>query len=290
VNRPIVGIVPAAGQGCRLFPLRYPKELLPIVYSPSADGKAARPMLVIEHSLNAMRTAGVRKCLVIVTESKFEILRYLGDGASFGVHIAYCNQVNSVGLAEAVDAPFQWLEQEHVCLALPDTVFQPLNALRIVCDTLLERNADLVLGVFPSDQQAHLAPVHFGSDGRVLEVFEKPTACAIQNTWGVASWSPRFTRFLHCWLKDRPSSLSGRSLSDAFNDAIAEGLHVYAEMFPRGQYVDLGTAENLGSLVLPDPPVVRDVAKRESLPVTLVADSQKLGRETLRQASEIENQ
>ena len=33
-----VGVLPAAGRGSRLAPLRYPKELLPITYEPAPGG------------------------------------------------------------------------------------------------------------------------------------------------------------------------------------------------------------------------------------------------------------
>src|SRR5437660_7533857 len=125
VKPTFIGILPAAGLGSRLRPLRSPKELLPIAFLRDPITGAVRPMLAAEYSLQAMRGAGVRRCVMVVSDRKPELLRYFGDGTDAGLSIAYVNQPEPLGLASAIDAAFEWSGECHVCLALPDTVFSP---------------------------------------------------------------------------------------------------------------------------------------------------------------------
>ncbi len=244
-----IGILPAAGRARRLHPFRYPKELLPIAFAPEGNGTGARPIPVAEYSLRAFGLAGVGQCLFVIADWKTELLRYFGDGSDLGIHIAYLNQKEANGLADAVDLGFEWLRGDNVCLALPDTVFRPINAVESICRQLLTRGSDLVLGVFPADQPQHLGPVRIGADGRVIEVQDKPTRTDLMNTWGIAAWSATFTQFLHDALSSRNDDRY-RPIGHFFNLAVIDGLKVHAVFFEDGQYVDVGVADGIGSLVL----------------------------------------
>jgi glucose-1-phosphate thymidylyltransferase len=202
-------------------------------------------MLAAEYSLQAMHEAGVRRCLMVVSDRKPEILRYFGDGADAGLSIAYVNQPEPLGLASAIDAAYEWVAGSHVCLALPDTVFSPREALSLVNDALVRSAADLVLGVFPTADPQQLGPVRIGAGDHVVEVLEKPALTDLRNTWGIAAWTPRFSQFLH-----RPTAeLRHLSVGHVFNDAVRQGLDVRAVSFESGSYADLGTGESLAAMI-----------------------------------------
>jgi len=240
-----IGILPAAGLGSRLHPLRYPKELIPIAFVTDPLTMTMRPMLAVEHSLRSMSQAGVNRCIVVISDRKPEMLRYLGNGADAGLSIAYVSQPEPLGLASAVDAAFEWTVDSNVCLALPDTVFLPSMALSTVNKTLVQYKADLVLGVFPTSNPQQLGPVRIGIEESVLEVLEKPDMTDLYNTWGIAAWTPQFSKFLH-----RPTAeLRTLSISHVFNDAVKQGFNVRAVYFEGGSYSDLGTLENLAALM-----------------------------------------
>ena len=203
-------------------------------------------MLAAEFSLSAMRTAGVRRCVMIIADRKTELVRYFSNGAHVGVSIAYVDQPEPLGLAAAIDSAFDWVTDCGVCLALPDTIFSPRDALARVVEMLVDRDADVVLGVFPTSEPQRLAPVRIGPDDRVLEVLEKPASSELGNTWGVAAWTATFSEFLH----SSASRLRDRSISHVFDDAVKQGLDVRAVWFPEGRYLDLGTVDNLAALVL----------------------------------------
>ncbi|MDP9266865.1 MAG: sugar phosphate nucleotidyltransferase [Acidobacteriota bacterium] len=249
MRRQFVGIVPAAGLGMRLRPFRYPKELLPVLFTPESANNSdtsTRPMLAAEYSLLAMQGAGIHRVLVIVADWKLEIVRCLGSGKALGVELAYINQEEPRGLADAVNSSFAWIIDESVCLCLPDSVFQPVTAVKSLCSYIDETKADLALGVFPTTEPQHLGPVSFAADGAVEEVLEKPVSGTLRNTWGIAVWRPRFSRFLN-------DTLAGDccceiSLGEVFNRAVKAGLDVRALYFPDGRYLDIGRMNTLTSL------------------------------------------
>jgi len=252
----IVGILPAAGMASRLRPLRYPKELLPIVFALDRSSGRARPVVAAEYSLTAMREAGIEKCIVIVNENKTEILKYFGSGAELGMKLVYAVQSKPTGLPQAIRAAQEWLGADYVCLTLPDTVFRPRRAVGQICEELRSSSGDLVLGVFPTAEPQNLGPVRVAADGRVVEVQDKPPATDLLNTWGMAVWKPRFTALLDQtvarWEAEQGPATE-RPLGEIFNDAIHAGLNVRAVCFEDGAFLDVGKPEGLSAIVLEGP-------------------------------------
>jgi len=150
-----VGILPAAGTGTRLRPLRSPKELLPILYVEVQDGTGLQPIAAAEFALAGMYLAEIRQCFVIVSDAKPEIARYLGDGRERDMALAYLMQTAPLGLADAIDTAFPWVGDRYCCLALPDAVFNPPDALGRICRELVDSAADIVLGVSRSPIRAN---------------------------------------------------------------------------------------------------------------------------------------
>lgn len=245
----IVGIIPASGIGSRLHSFSYPKELLPVFFISSINKNKAYPMVAAEYSIFAMQFAKIKSLLITISERKTEIARYFGDGSNWDMNIAYLQQVKPLGLPHAINLGFEWVTNNYVCLALPDTIFYPFNAIKMICKDILDRQVDIVLGVFPTSKPEQLGPVNFNADGTVLEVLDKPTNSSIHNTWGIAVWSPIFSQFLRNFLE---ASIENRErpLGYIFNLALENGLKVKAHFFESGSYYDLGTTEGLASLLL----------------------------------------
>jgi glucose-1-phosphate thymidylyltransferase len=248
-----VGILPAAGLGARLRPFAYPKELLPIAFT--RESGRLQPMLAIEYSLEAMRLAKISKCFVVIADWKTEIMRLLGSGERAGLDLAYLHREVPRGLADAVASGYPWFGDSHVALSLPDSIYHPRDAMAQVKSAICETGADLVLGVFPVSNPEEFGPVRISSHGKVLEVFEKPSSREIFNTWGIAVWSPRFSRMLNDLVRTGP--LQDSSIGLAFDSAVRQGLQVYAVFFQDGSYIDVGKPENIASLVLPPEPPTR---------------------------------
>jgi glucose-1-phosphate thymidylyltransferase len=237
-----IGIIPAAGLGTRLLPLAYPKELLPITYT-DRDGTIV-PRPVLQASLDQMRRAGVAQCVVVIAEWKLELVRVFGDGAAVGMSLAYVVRGTPRGLADAIVAARPWLGDRDACLALPDTLIAPDDALARVRAERESSGADLVLGVFPTDHPEQLGPVRVASAGRVAEVLDKPAITDLRNTWGIALWSPRFTELLAREVAAAPDDAKP-VLGAVFQRAIATGMSVRAVTFDDGHFVDVGTSAGL---------------------------------------------
>ncbi len=240
----VVGLLPAAGQAMRLRPYRSPKELFPLLLKEAEDPDRALPAPVCRFSLDALRAADAERCVVVISDEKGELVRVLGDGEDFGVPIGYVVQRDPLGLTNVVRCAARWLGDADVLFALPDTVVFPTDALARLHAHRVERGADLALGVFPTDEPERLAPVEI-VDGEVVRIHDKPKVAPVRNTWGVLSWSARFTEFCAEWdanRGDRPGIMS-----DAMEDARRAGFTVSAVEFPDGVFRDVGTPEGLAS-------------------------------------------
>ena len=65
-------------------------------------GRHVRPVPAAALSIEALRLAGVSRCLVVVADWKLELVRVLGDGSDLGLAIAYLHRGVPRGLADAV--------------------------------------------------------------------------------------------------------------------------------------------------------------------------------------------
>lgn len=248
-TRPLVGLLPAAGRGTRLEPYRSPKELLPLMLRHGPDGTEAIPTPVCHLVLRSMRQAGAQRCVVVISNDKQEIPRTLGSGAEVGLTLAYVHQAEPRGLTDVVRCAQPWLEGADVVFGMPDTVVLPDDAVQRLHQRRLEQGADVMLGVFPTDEPERLAPVDVAEGGHVRGVHDKPGHRRWLNTWGVLAWGPAFTSFCCEWERERAAAGRGHEgvISHAMEAARGAGLCVRALEFPAGVFVDLGTPRGLAA-------------------------------------------
>jgi len=259
MDKPFIGLLPAGGRARRLAPLRYPKELLPIsYYRDEAGGMRARA--VAEYAIEAIRLAEVVRVLLVVAPWKMDIVSYVGDGRQFGVDVGYLYQQDARGLPPALDLASPWCHGCHTVFALPDTIFEPRDALRTLRALYLDERADLALAIFPTPEPHRLGPVVL--DGRrVARVLDKPTVPPAANTWAAGIWNDSFTALLHDSARHdgaRHDSArhdgnhaivaeNGREpvLGDVFERAIHEGMRVVGLEFRDGSFTDIGTPDGM---------------------------------------------
>jgi glucose-1-phosphate thymidylyltransferase len=236
-----VGVLPAAGRGSRLAPLRYPKELLPICYEPIA-GAGVQPRAVAEYALAAIASADAERVLLVVAPWKLDVLNYFGDGSHVGMRIGYLYQEQARGLPYALDLARPWTRGDHVVFAMPDTITAPQDALARLRDRYLATGADLALAVFPTAEPERLGPVLLDGE-RVTAVFDKPAHAPVANTWGAAIWSDAFADLLHDGLAALPDDgWDGEPvIGDYFDQAVRQGMKVIGVFCPDGSLEDAGT-------------------------------------------------
>jgi glucose-1-phosphate thymidylyltransferase len=243
----LVGVIPAAGKGSRLAPFPCPKELFPVGYQEySVRGTVERrPKVISQYLFEQMVGAGAKRIFIVLGEDKYDIMRYYGAGRRFDANVAYLYQDVARGMPFALDLVYPWLKGETVVFGMPDTIIEPRDAFARLVEHHRATGADLTLGIFPTDTPWKLSPVKLDDDGRVIYNVDKPRETELRNTWGIGCWGARFTELMHEFLTRVPLEDRETVLSDVFNQALLQKLRVQGVSFDDGQFLDIGTVEDL---------------------------------------------
>ncbi|MCL4458353.1 MAG: sugar phosphate nucleotidyltransferase [Chloroflexi bacterium] len=247
----VVGLIPAAGQGTRLAPFPWYKELFPIGYQDMLVNGCMqrRPKVVGQYLIDNMIRAGVRKIFFILGEGKHDIMRYYGNGQRFGIDIAYLFQEQLTGLPAALDLARNWLTDETVIFGMPDTIIQPANAFIQLLDAHEHGTAAVTLGVFKTNTPAKFGMVEIAPDGMAVGFVDKPAHTSLKYMWGVGCWSRAFTELMGAFLTENPYQGKEIILSDVFQRVVESGLRIQTVRFDEGIYIDVGTPEGLNQAI-----------------------------------------
>ncbi|MBI1877691.1 MAG: dTDP-glucose pyrophosphorylase [Chloroflexi bacterium] len=225
----VIGLLPAGGQATRIAPLPGSKEVYPIGFRVIEDG-SLRPKVVCHYLLEKMRLAGVHKAYIILREGKWDIPAYLGNGSMLDMHLTYLMLGLPFGAPYTLDQAYPFVQDALVAIGFPDVLFQPDDAFVHLLARQAITQAEVVLGLFPSDQ-----PI-------------KPPHTDLRYTWMIAVWTPVFTRFMHDHLAETVASATRQPelfVGDVIQAAIRQGLPIQSVLFPNGQCLDVGLPENL---------------------------------------------
>ncbi|WP_242050658.1 sugar phosphate nucleotidyltransferase [Oculatella sp. FACHB-28] len=255
----VIGLLPAGGQATRIAPLPMSKELYPIGFRRGANG-SLRPKVVCHYLLEKMRQAGVTTAYLVLRPGKWDIPNYFGDGTMLDMHLAYLTVHVPFGVPYTLDQAYPFVQDAVIALGFPDILFQPQDAFAKILARQANGSADVVLGLFPTEQPSKAGMVDFDLSGRVRYVIEKPLQTDLRYMWAIATWTPKFTHFMHEYLKAIASQYSSDSeslteprpelpIGDVIQAAIDQGFRVEAEVFEQGRYLDIGTPENLAQAV-----------------------------------------
>jgi glucose-1-phosphate thymidylyltransferase len=259
--RRIIGLLPAAGQGTRISPLPMSKELFPLGFR-EVKGKAGlRPKVACHYLLEKMHLAGAQEAFLILRPGKWDIPEFLGDGSDLGLRLAYLTVHVPFGVPFSLNQAYPFVREATVVMGFPDILIEPEDAYRQLLQRLDQGNADVVLGLFPTDQPKKVGVVDFDeTTGQVSGIYEKSNFTHLPYMWAIAAWQPSFTEFLHQVVTTRQRQLIGEHppqslkempdytelpIGDVIQQAIDAGLRVEAVPFPQGSYLDIGTPENL---------------------------------------------
>jgi len=248
-ERPVVGLLPAAGAGSRLGKLPFSKELLPLKLSTDTSRAGGTPV-AIENAIASLVESDITRQHVIIAPGKRDIPAYLGDGTRIKARISYHVAESSPSVPHSLDTAFEFIEHCDVVLVFPDILFRPRNAISELIAFRADRNVDVTLALVPSNRGDKVDIVSCDENGNVREIAAKPGVKVDGWTWIVASWSPRFTRFLHQYLQQiedrgRPQVARELYVADVLNAAIDGGLTIHGLKFPGGDAIDIGTPDDL---------------------------------------------
>ena len=241
-----VALLPAAGRASRLPGIQTSKELLPI----GRGGQSRRP--VIAHLLTSIRSAGVRHAIVVLRNGKWDIPGYLSTDEWSDMDFTYKVTAGTSGVPETVAIGLRDAGSRNVVFGFPDILYDPRDPFPAMIERLEERNADVVLGLFPTASPHKMDMVKVQDEGVVTRIDIKPEHTDLDLTWILAAWAPRFSRYLADMVENRSARLAelasgsgGTHLGQAFQLAMGDGLVIESVSFTEGRTLDIGTPDDL---------------------------------------------
>jgi glucose-1-phosphate thymidylyltransferase len=247
-TREVVGLIPAGGHATRIAPLPCSKELYPIGFRSAEEGGGAQTKVVSHYLLEKMRFAGIAKAYIILREGKWDIPGYFGDGLLLNMHLAYLMMRSPLGVPYTLDQAYPFVKETTVAMGFPDILFQPDDAFVQLRARQQKADADVSLGLFPTDSPRNEEMVDLDDEGCVREIIVKQDCTHLCYTWGIALWTPAFTQFLHDYVSARQDSIPGQrelTVGDVIQAAIQKHLRVNAMPLSKEPYLDIGTPVGL---------------------------------------------
>lgn len=247
-QREVIGLIPAGGQAHRIAPLPCSKEIFPIGFSARTEKQEGRPKVVAQYVLEQMRTAGIDKVYIILREGKWDIPAYFGDGMALSLHLGYLMMGVPFGVPYTLDQAYPFVRGAIVALGWPDILLDAEDAFTRILQCLTSYDADVVLGLFPTERPEKVDMVDVADDGYVRQIVIKPRHTTLRYTWGNAVWAPLFTEFLHQYVETHKATAANQSevfVGDILQAAIRAGLRVIAMPISSTPCLDIGTPEDL---------------------------------------------
>ena len=224
------GIVPAAGQGSRMQPLAFSKELLPV--GSRRDGDRDRPRAVSEYLVERLVLGGADKLCFVISPGKSDILEYYGGGV-FSASVFYSVQPHASGLCDAIFRALPLIRpDEQVLVGLPDTIWFPEDALARLPDD------GLSFLLFPVERPELFDAVVCDAEWRVEEIQVKHPGARSHWIWGAFKMTGAVLHALFDLWTDRGGQ--DEYVGTLVNAWLAHGGRAVG--VPAGEsYVDVGT-------------------------------------------------
>ena len=240
------GIVPAAGNGTRIQPLAFSKELLP-VGSRSVE-TVERPCAVSEYLVDRMVRGGASKICFVISPGKSDIMEYYGTGRVTVADIAFVVQPRASGLCDAIFRAHPVIpKDEPVLVGLPDTIWFPEDALALLPDDTLS------FLLFPVESPQYFDAVVTDGEGRVEEIQVKSPNARSNWIWGAFKMPGHIFHELHAFWKARPEP--DEYIGTLVNAWLAQGGEAVG-IRAGTSYVDVGTLDGYRSAMQLLTPVI----------------------------------
>lgn len=229
-ERPMWGIIPAAGAGSRIQPLAFSKELLPV--GSRIEGGHERPRAVSEYLIERMVLAGADKVCFVISPGKSDILGYYG-GSVGGASVCYVVQPQPRGLCDSIFRAMPLIAPDDFAfVGLPDTIWFPEEGLKALGDEAVS------FLLFPVERPEFFDAVVLDGAGSVRSIEVKKKDPSTNWVWGAFKLRGSALRELHAlWVKRERSDEYIGTLINAY---IGEGGRAFGLRAGRS-YVDVGT-------------------------------------------------
>jgi len=260
----VVAVIPAAGMATRLAPLPCSKELIPIGFGAIGQEKKFRPKVVSHYLLEMFKLARIKKAYIVLHSGKLDIPVYFGSGQMVDMKLAYLLVDFPIAVPYTLDQAYPFVRNKLVALGFPDIVLHPEDSFVQLLTKKMQTKADIVLGLYPTDQPHKMDVIDFDENGCIRQIRPKPSKLKdgkLNYTWLTAVWTPVFTQYLHEFVTEHKkrylddcletATKNRRELfvGDVFQAAIADRFNIETVLFSDGNCLDIGTPEDLAKAV-----------------------------------------
>lgn len=225
----------AAGRGTRMRELTadLPKPMIEVRGKP-----------VLQHIVEGLRDAGVRRFLVIVGYRADAVQNFFGDGARYKIDIQYATQTTQDGTGRVVDLARNFVNDSTFVLAYGDILVVPENYKRIVD---LAEEIEALISVTRGEDVSKGGAVFLNEKLELVDLREKSKPGEATSPWynaGLYAFRPSIFEFT---AKLKPSPRGEFELTDAIRDLAQSGKKVKA-LELTGEWADVRDPEILARL------------------------------------------
>ena len=169
-----------------------------------------------------------------------------------------------IAVPYTLDQAYPFVRNKLVALGFPDIVLHPEDSFVQLLTKKMQTKADIVLGLYPTDQPHKMDVIDFDENGCIRQIRPKPSKLKdgkLNYTWLTAVWTPVFTQYLHEFVTEHKKRYLGDCLEtatknrrelfvgDVFQAAIADRFNIETVLFSDGNCLDIGTPEDLAKAV-----------------------------------------